>query len=49
MTKRENSTTKNASESFKKTGLRLHDRIMGVPEASSSKVHPQVRTSQKDL
>lgn len=49
MTKRDNSTTKNASESFKKGGLRLHDKIMGGPEASSRKVHPQLRTSQKDL
>ena len=49
MTKKDNSATKNASASFKKGGLRLHDKIMGGPEASSKKVPPQLRTSQRDL
>ncbi|KAL6714616.1 hypothetical protein ACLMJK_008041 [Lecanora helva] len=49
MTKRDPSTTKHVSEKTKKGGSRLHDRIMGGPEAPSRKAHPPLRTGTKDL
>ena len=50
MTKRDTSSTtnKHASDKAKRGSTRLHDKIMGGSEASSKK-HPKLLTSQKDL